>query len=192
MFPLHGNFTLCISGASRSGKSSLVIQMLLNRHQMFDTKFTKINWILGDENAIPRDLNVPIEYNIGLPASFENKSLEPRLYIIDDSMEEIVRSKSVLDLLCKHSHHMNISVIVIFQNIFHAGKYSRDISLNFTHLCIFNSPRYNKAYKKGLKQVKNLSSLLLCISFFQQRSGTIQLSCQANLCKQPQRFNSRI
>ena len=46
-----------------------------------------------------------------------------------------------MDLFTKGSHHKNISVIFITQNIFHKGKGQRDISLNSMYLIIFKNPR---------------------------------------------------
>lgn len=106
---------------------------------MIDKKFEKIYWILGDPNAIPQKLTVPVEYIIGMPEEFTNKTNKPVCWVLDDSMSD--QNKGVLNLMTRGSHHQNISVIFITQNIFHQGKYSRDISLNFSHLCIMNNPR---------------------------------------------------
>jgi len=46
----------------------------------------------------------------------------------DDLLNEVY-SKDVCDLFTKGSHHRNISVILITQNLFHQGRFSRYISL---------------------------------------------------------------
>lgn len=64
-----------------------------------------------------------------------------------------VQMKEVANLLTRGSHHQNISVIYITQNLFHQGKYSRDISLNFTHLCIMNNPRDRSQFSYLARQL---------------------------------------
>lgn len=140
MTTLKGNFAICVAGPSNSGKSTFVVNLMNNLHQMCDTQFEKKIWILGDPNAKPKDLNIPVEYMIGVPDEFVNTNKKPQLYILDDSMFE-TQNKSVANLFTRGCHHQNISVIFITQNIFHQSKYARDISLNFSHIIVMNNPR---------------------------------------------------
>ena len=48
--------------------------------------------------------------------------------------------KRISDLLKKGSHHRNLSVIYIVENIFHEGRESRNISLNAHYIVLFKSP----------------------------------------------------
>ena len=60
-------------------------------------------------------------------------TLDPRnkhLIILDDIMDET--DQRVASLFTKKSHHWNISVMLIIQNLFNRNKYHRTISLN-TH-----------------------------------------------------------
>ena len=50
-------------------------------------------------------------------------------------------TKAVCELFTKGSHHRNLSVILITQNVFHQGKFCRDISLNCKYLVLFKNPR---------------------------------------------------
>ena len=45
------------------------------------------------------------------------------------------------DLFTKGSHHRNLSIIYILQNIFPKGKESRTISLNAHYIFLFKNPR---------------------------------------------------
>lgn len=152
MFPLRTNFALCIAGPSKSGKTSFCVQLLNNSNRIIDKTFNKIYWILGDSNAIPNGLNVHVKFIIGIPDEFTNTSGEPYLYVLDDSMFE-TQSKSVANLFTRGCHHQNISVIFITQNIFHQGKYARDISLNCSHLCIMNNPRDRSQFQYLARQL---------------------------------------
>jgi hypothetical protein len=51
---------------------------------------------------------------------------------MDDLMAQSSKDKRIADLFTKGSHHRNLSIIYIVQNIFHQGKEMRNISLN-TH-----------------------------------------------------------
>ena len=53
--------------------------------------------------------------------------------IIDDLLNDVY-SKEVCDLFTRGSHHTNISVILMTQNLFHKSRYCRDISLNAYYL----------------------------------------------------------
>lgn len=140
MVPIKTNFAMCIAGPSNSGKSSFCVNLLNNADRMFDKKFEKIYWILGDPKAKPQNLFSKVEYLNEVPEHFENSSNKPILYVLDDSMFE-TQNKNVANLFTRGCHHQNISVIFITQNIFHQSKYSRDISLNFSHICIMKNPR---------------------------------------------------
>lgn len=119
---------------------------------MIDKKLHKIYWILGDQNAKPNNLNVPVEFIYGVPDEFENTTGKPCLYVLDDSMFE-TENKSVANLLTRGSHHQNMSVIFITQNLYQQGKYARTISLNFTHLCVMNNPRDRQQFQYLARQI---------------------------------------
>lgn len=81
----------------------------------------------------------------GLPSSELIKSLSKScchsLIIIDDLMSTANDSATIQSLFTEGSHHMNISVIFVKQNLFSEGKYARTIALN-THIYILmKNPR---------------------------------------------------
>ncbi|KAG8239534.1 hypothetical protein J437_LFUL019203 [Ladona fulva] len=63
----------------------------------------------------------------------------PKFIIIDDLMKEA--DGRVVDLFTRGSHHRNLSVIHLTQNLFHQGKGSRGISLNTYYIIYFKNPR---------------------------------------------------
>lgn len=152
MFKLKGNFALCISGPSNCGKTFLCCQILNNGDRLFENKFDKIFWILGDPNAKPTNLNVKVEYMVGLPEDFQNTSGKPQLYVLDDSMFES-QNKNIALLLSRGCHHNKLSVMLITQNLFHQSKYARDISLNFSYLCIMNNIRDRQQFHYLARQL---------------------------------------
>ena len=58
------------------------------------------------------------------------EKLEGGVLALDDLMEEGVQDKRVLDLFTKDSHHQNITVLYLTQDLFPPGKFSRTINRN--------------------------------------------------------------
>jgi len=79
-------------------------------------------------------------FNEGVPTDFENTRGKPCLAILHDLLND-VHFKQVCDLYTEGSHHRNITVILITQNLFHQGRYCRDISLNEKYLVLLKNVR---------------------------------------------------
>lgn len=95
-----------------------------------------------------------IEFREGLPKS-EDYSNDPhlkKLVIIDDLMREAT-NHVIVDLFTKASHHKNISILFVTQNLFHKGQYSRDISLNSSYIVLFKNPRDRAQIQHLARQV---------------------------------------
>ena len=56
-------------------------------------------------------------------------------------MSEASNDKRICDLFTKGTHHHNLSVICLVQNLYYQGKESRTMSLNSQYLVLFNNPR---------------------------------------------------
>jgi len=54
-------------------------------------------------------------------------------------MRESSSSEVIVDLFTKGSHHKNLIVILISQNLFHHGRGPRDISLNANYIVVFKN-----------------------------------------------------
>jgi len=70
-------------------------------------------------------------------ASFDARELT--LLIIDDLMLET--NQLVSNVYTKISHHRNISMLYLTQNLFDKNKHIRTISLNAHYLVLFKNPR---------------------------------------------------
>ena len=82
-----------------------------------------------------------IFFNEGLP-SLDNYDASKRvLLILDDLMHACSKDNGILEIFTTNSHHKNISVIYVAQNIFCQGKNSRTISLNCQYMILTNNPR---------------------------------------------------
>ena len=84
-----------------------------------------------------------VRFHEELPADFNNIGENPCLIILYYLLN-IAYSKDVCDLFTKSSYHRNISVILITQNLFHQGKFCRDISLYAKYIVVLKNVRYRE------------------------------------------------
>ena len=85
-------------------------------------------------------LGMNITYQEGLTENYSNGLGEPSLIIFDDLLNRVY-SKDVSDLFTKGSHHTNISVLLLTQNLFHHGTNCGNISLKAKYLVLFKNVR---------------------------------------------------
>jgi hypothetical protein len=153
---LEHPFTLIVAGPSACGKSTFVIRLIECREQLCDTVFKNIVWCHSENNA-PHHLK-DVSFVTGVP-EFENPENVPTLIVLDDLMDSAY-SKKVSELFTRGSHHRNISLVLITQNLFHQGPSSRDISLNSKYIVVFKNPRDKTQIVHLARQVypENISS----------------------------------
>jgi hypothetical protein len=71
----------------------------------------------------------------------------------------------VCQLFTKGSHHRNLSVILITQNIFHQAPHCRDISLNAKYLVALKNVHYRNQFAYLARQVLPAASVSLCEAY---------------------------
>lgn len=159
-------WTSLICGPTGCGKTVFVRRFLRNLTAMSDTVFDRVIFYHGDNldsdtaellrnsHRDPANRNIKIELHEGLPQpeDYSHDNNLKKLIIIDDLMRES-SNNTIVDLFTKGSHHKNISVIFITQNIFHQGHGQRDISLNANYIVIFKNPRDRAQIQHLARQV---------------------------------------
>ena len=65
------------------------------------------------------------------------------LLVLDDLMQETdgTSGKIISMLFTRGSHHRNLSIILVTQNLFQQNRYFRTISLNSSYIVVFKNPR---------------------------------------------------
>lgn len=118
-------------GPSGSGKSSLLKQILLNRDQHFSKPFHKVKYYYAEA----RPEGIPsVEYHRGMPSEITNNPNSGHaLYIFDDLMSE-ANNDDLRNAFIRTSHHQNITIVLIIQNLFFKSPVARDISLNTKYM----------------------------------------------------------
>ena len=74
------------------------------------------------------------------------------ILVLDDLMDEGSGDKRVLDLFTKHSHHQNVTVLYLCQDMFPVGKYAKSISHNAHYIVAFKNPRDQLGVRNVLLQ----------------------------------------
>jgi len=59
----------------------------------------------------------------------------------------------VASLFTKGSHHRNVSVVYLAQNLFPKNKFARTISLNAHYMVLFKNPRYATQFANLARQM---------------------------------------
>jgi len=88
--------------------------------------------------------SVPVHFHEGLPTSQQFDEMDNdsfHIIILDDLMEQIVKSKEMTELFSVYCHHKNFTAILITQNIFIQGSQSRNITLNAHIFILFANKR---------------------------------------------------
>ena len=155
--PFTSPCTAIISGPTASGKSTFTFRMLQNLKHMFDTPVKKIYCFYGVwQRLFEINPNLNVEYIRDIPNEQFLQELDidnHNLVIIDDLQSSALNNGFIANLFSREAHHRNPSVFLILQNLFHQGKYSRDISLNTHYFILFKNQR-------DINQIKILGNQL--------------------------------
>ena len=118
--------SVIIAGPSGSGKSELVKQWLRYLN-VFQVKPRTM--VYAYDRWQPRSIDQMVGPKLG------------GVLVLDDLMEEGGQDKRVLDLFTKDSHHRNITVLYLTQDLFPPGKFSKTINRNAHYIVAFKNPR---------------------------------------------------
>lgn len=153
-------FNMVVGGASGSGKTEWVYRFLETYKQLITPPPAHVLYCYGVFNDRVFDLQKRgVETLKGLPNESQIRAREkPLLLILDDLMMEA--KSDFLDLLfTRGSHHWNVSVVFITQNIFEKSlKTARN---NSHYLVLLRNP-------SGQLQIRNLGTQLFprALSYF--------------------------
>ena len=136
-------FTLMVSGSTSSGKSVFVRKLIESLPDLLipiPSLPLRVLYAYGVwQDLYTYPLNNPfvrVKFVQGLPDVIDCDVL-----IVDDLMSKLSSSKKLSDIFTKHSHHKNVSVIFVVQNIFAQGKEMRNIALNCHYLSLHKNRR---------------------------------------------------
>ena len=143
--PLVQPSSILIAGPSGSGKTVFVRKLILER--MIHPFPTRIVFIFSEwqkEYDIMKKMHPTIEFIKGpMPENlYEQFSpMQTNLLVLDDQMIDGSKSTQLEKYFVQGSHHKNLTIIFIVQNIFEKGKVMRTSNLNSHYIVIYKNPR---------------------------------------------------
>ena len=136
--PMKHPFTATLVGPTGCGKTMFIFRLIEHAREMIVPTPARILYCYGEYQPIFAKYSA-VEFNEGLPDASQFDGRQAVLVIIDDLMNET--NESVSAIFTKISHHRNVSVVYITQNMFPKNKHARTISLNSHYMVLFKNPR---------------------------------------------------
>ena len=122
-------FTCLVAGMTGSRKTAWVQSLLQHAQNVIDPPPERIVWCYSQWQptyVVLVATILQIEFVKGIPPDLEHDSYfdvnKRDLIVFDDQMIDAGRDKRIVNLFTRGSHHRNLSVIYIGQNLFHQGK----------------------------------------------------------------------
>lgn len=170
-------FTCIVAGSTQSGKTTLTLKLIEHSTTLIYPSPTHISWCYGQYNQaqieklkqiVPSGIN--IEFIHGLPLDHDFDPSANNLVILDDLMLEGGSSERVSQFFTRRSHHENMSVIMLIQNLFHQSKHMRTLMLNSKYLIVFKNPRDKSQIQHLAKQISPQNSSYVIDAYHQATS----------------------
>jgi hypothetical protein len=139
---LKSPFTAIIAGQSGSGKTTLLLKLIEKQKEIISEPPKSILYAYGNYNSsIPKLQKIQgIRVHAGIPSDELLDTLpRPALLLLDDFMLQLNSKRDILaGFFTRKSHHSNISIVFIVQNLFERNmKIVRD---NSHYIFLLNSP----------------------------------------------------
>ena len=148
IFFLHPT-TIIVAGPTQCGKIHFVVRTI--KEKLIRPEPERIIWLYSFWQPAYEELtnvefikSTPVDIADGVLARLLNDRLKPEnrnLLVLDDLMSALCDSADLSRLFTEGSHHLNLTVVYIVQNIFQRGKSQRTASLNTHYFIIFKNPR---------------------------------------------------
>lgn len=164
--PLVTPFCLIVAASSNSGKTRLVVDLLTEHYIMFDHPVSEVVWCYHrnafDDNLfshLKTNMNVDVRFIEGFPETdlaagnlFKANQSKLKCIVLDDIVPSAVKSPVFTDLFTVLSHHQNLIVIAILQNL-HANTSTQrqlmnNIIRNVSYIALFPDRRQMNACKQ--------------------------------------------
>jgi len=143
---LHAPFGMIIAGPSRCGKTTFVYHLLKNASRVMNKPPGKVIFFYNQWQPLLAAMVRERLVHRALPqlpsVSDVQEHIRPRengLVIVDDFMREA--NSDIGYMFTALSHHHNVSVVFLSQNLFSQHGPFRDMSLSATYLVYFKNPR---------------------------------------------------
>ena len=149
LLPFQPCSSICITGATGSGKTRFVYRLLTHAKGMYaDEAPAHVMYCYGVHQSLYETMEKTLPnltLHEGLPSTEEldeyTRDGRHKLIVLDDLMHAVIRNTEMELLFTQGCHHRKISIIFITQNLFAQGKSARTIHLNTWYLVLFKNVR---------------------------------------------------
>lgn len=192
--------TWLISGPSQSGKTQFALKVISKADQIFKSPEVGQNCIfyykkwqpaydsLIQNKAVALINKLPSAQDVSSRCGPFSKT-GGSLVVIDDFMQEI--TSDISEIFTVLSHHLNLTVLLLTQNLFPRSKFARDISLNSTYIVVFKNPRDVSQITSLAKQLAPGRSRNILIAFREATSSPYSYLLFDNHQKTPDNLRIR-
>ena len=157
-FSFKSPSNILIVGPTSCGKTIFLHHLLLENLDLFDERPPRVHYCYGSwQNKFDDMQRHGIEFFKGVPTHddlttwFGDK--RGGILVLDDLMSEGGDDREILNLFTQYSHHMNVTVCYLCQDMFPQGKYAKTISRNAQYIIAFKNPRDKVALRTLLLQI---------------------------------------
>ena len=148
MIPLRHPTTVLVAGPTGCGKTEFVYKLLTTREAIQPTP-QRIIFIYSEWQPAYDRMKQALQNTIEFVKDYEPKplyeSISPatrNMLVLDDQMDsENMKGNTLCKFFTQGSHHRNLTVLYIVQNLFNQDKSMRTVSLNSHYLVLFKNPR---------------------------------------------------
>ena len=155
-FRLENDSSMIISGPSKCGKTTFVIDLLHHKDRLFRHPIRCVYWFHGAaQGAVHRMLcdRMGVVMKEGVPTEDDFEPIQQYdLVILDDLQDEMKTNRHITSLFLKQSHHRQFFVILLQQNIYGDSE-QRFRNANVHYWVAFNNPRNQRQVGEFLSRM---------------------------------------
>ena len=136
--------SILVGGPSGRRKTCFTESLLLDHlEELFVNPPSTVHFCCGAwQDGFQTMKEEGVQFHEGVPTTFHLQKWFPKgdLLVLDDLITKGGQDKDLLDLFTKHSHHKNITVLYLCQDMFPPEKYAKSISRNAHYVIAFKNP----------------------------------------------------
>lgn len=152
--------SMIISGATKSGKSTLIKNLLMLPDSMFSPPVDKVIYVYSIWQDIYTELEAFWKDRIIFTESIPTKDYllsvseaKSQIALILDDKQSSLTKPEIADFVCVLCSHRNISTFILLQNFYYDSKVLRTVALNVQTIVLFRNRRSQQQVKTLATQI---------------------------------------